>query len=599
MTLPPKDKNYFEKIGVSSCIELALLVPTKYDDLTISHFPKFDELNVVEITIIKLQRTPKFLRAAAFAWNEEAELIIFNPKNFHYLAFKAGNRFFVRTLVQKNFGKLQLIQPKIISEIGRILPVYKTELASKTVRRLINEYLKETSLIEEGLPAPLAKNLITLHNPISGQSYEKSLKDALYALKFAEIYLFLKALGKKKQYFKATDILQGDEKEFIKSLPFTLTNDQIKAIADIKSDLSKPVAARRVIIGDVGSGKTVVIFAAVMMAYPKKSILMAPTTILSAQIYNEAKRLLPSFVNIALAESGKINEELNKADFIIGTHVLLYRELPQCSLVMIDEQHRFGTAQRDAIHKIVSEGTSHPHFLQFSATPIPRTMTLIHSSLVNYSFIKEMPFKKEIDTLIIDKKGFGRMLFHIENEINEGRQAAVIYPLVEESEALVYQSIDEGRAFWESRYKGVFVTHGKDKNKEQILEEFAKNGSILLATTVVEVGISLPKLSTIVIVGAERLGLSTLHQLRGRVSRTGLKGCCYLYTNCPDNERLKEFSKTVSGFDIAELDLKYRQSGDVLGGVLQHGVQFKWFSLGLDADILQKAQYHIAAFSHK
>ncbi|MDR2789520.1 MAG: ATP-dependent DNA helicase RecG [Campylobacteraceae bacterium] len=589
MTPQPKDKNYFAKLHASSCIELALLTPVRYDDLRIAQFPKFNELNTVEIVVKNMQKTPKFLKVIAKAWDMDAELVIFNPQNFHYLSFKIGSRLFVRALTQQNFGKLQLIQPKIVQEIGEIISVYKTELASKTVRRLMSEYLKEQSLTEEGLPAPIAKKLVSLHNP-NGQNYEKSLQEASYALKFAEIYLFLKTLNAKKQHFEASSVLVSDEKEFIKSLPFALTNDQKKAIADIKGDLASQVAARRVIMGDVGSGKTVVIFAAVMMAYPKKAVLMAPTTILSAQIYTEAKRLLPPFVNVVLVESGDKNARLDEADFIIGTHALLYRELPKCDLVMIDEQHRFGTAQRDAIHKMVSEGKTHPHFLQFSATPIPRTMSLIHSSLVKYSFIKEMPFKKNIDTFIIDKKGFGYMLAHVENEIEEGRQTAVIYPLVEESELLSYQSIDEGRAFWEKRYSGVFVTHGKDREKEKVLEEFAKNGSILIATTVVEVGISLPKLSTIVIVGAERLGLATLHQLRGRVSRTGLKGYCYLYTNQPNNTRLKEFADTVSGFDIAEIDLKYRQSGDILSGVLQHGAQFKWFSLSEDSDILIKAK---------
>ncbi|MDR1976802.1 MAG: ATP-dependent DNA helicase RecG [Campylobacteraceae bacterium] len=593
MTPLPKDRGYFEKLSVNSAMGLALLIPAKYEDLTLSSFPQLNELNVVEISVKSAQKMAKFLKVTALAWGTDVELVIFNPKNFHYLSFKAGSRLFVRALVQKNFGKLQLVQPKIVTEIGSILPIYKTPLASKTMRSLAKEYLKEESLIEEGLPLELAKKLITLHNPTPKQSYEKSLEGAMEALKFAEIYLFLKALNSKKQHFKASDILKGDEKEFVKNLPFKLTNDQTKAIADIKSDLSKPIAARRVIMGDVGSGKTVVIFAAVMMAYPKKAVLMAPTTILAVQIYSEAKRLLPSFVKVVLVESGEKNADLDAADFIIGTHVLLYRSLPKCDLVMIDEQHRFGTAQRDAIHKMVSEGKSHPHFLQFSATPIPRTMSLIHSSLVNYSFIKQTPFKKDIETYIVDKKGFGRMLGRVEEEIKEGRQAAVIYPLVEESEALSYQSIDEGRGFWEKRYSGVFVTHGKDKDKERILEEFAKNGSILLATTVVEVGISLPKLSTIVIVGAERLGLATLHQLRGRVSRVGLKGYCYLYTNQPNSARLNEFAKTLSGFDIAELDLKYRQSGDVLSGVLQHGAQFKWFSLSEDTKILREVLAHI------
>ncbi|MDR0761817.1 MAG: ATP-dependent DNA helicase RecG [Campylobacteraceae bacterium] len=591
--MTPQHRRYFEKLGINSIIGLSLLAPVRYDDLTPSVYPKLDELNVVEISVKSSQKTPKFFKVIAIAWGLEAELIIFNPKNFHYLAFKAGNKFFIRALVQRNFGKLQLVQPKILSQIGGIFSVYKTELASKTMCSLIDKYLKEESLIEEGLPRWASKKLISLHKPIITQNYVKSLKEAMNALKFAEIYLFLKTLNSKKQYFKASSVLVSDEREFIKSLPFSLTNDQKKAIADIKSDLAGQIAAKRIIMGDVGSGKTVVMFAAVMMAYPKKTVLMVPTTILAMQIYNETKKLLPLFVRVVLALGGEKNTQLDEVDFIIGTHALLYRELPKCDLVMIDEQHRFGTAQRDAIHKMVSEGKTHPHFLQFSATPIPRTMSLIHSSLVNYSFIKETPFRKNIDTYIIDKKGFGRMLSHVENEMKEGRQTVIIYPLVEESEILSYQSIDEGRSFWEKRYSGVFVTHGKDKDKERILDEFAKNGNILLATTVVEVGISLPKLSTIVIVGAERLGLATLHQLRGRVSRTGLKGYCFLYTNQPSSTRLNEFANTVSGFDIAELDLKYRQGGDILGGVLQHGAQFKWFSLSEDGDILRSVLSHM------
>ncbi|MDR3345601.1 MAG: ATP-dependent DNA helicase RecG [Campylobacteraceae bacterium] len=592
----PKDKASLAKIGAFSGVELALIAPVRYDDLTICATPKINELNTVEIVVQSVKTHPRFFKASAIAWGVEVEIIIFNPTAFHFTTFKSGARFFVRAKLERNFGATQLVQPKIVAETGKIVPVYKTTLAQKTVARLMGEYLKLDDLIDEGMPQVLAQKLFALHEPKAGVSFDNALKEAMYALKFAEIYIFLKKLSSKKQFFKASAKLDGDERAFVKSLPFALTSDQRKAIEDIKNDFLKDNAARRVIMGDVGSGKTVVILASVMMAYPKRSVLMAPTTILAMQIFNESKRLLPPHVKVVLVESGDKKPNLTEADFIIGTHALLYRELPKCDLVMIDEQHRFGTAQRDGVHKLVSDGTAHPHFLQFSATPIPRTMSLIHSSLVNYSFIKEMPFVKNISTFIIGKSGFGKMLGHIENEIKHGRQTIVIYPLVEESEAYNYQSIDEGRAFWEKRYKDVYVTHGKDKNKEQILEEFDKKGSILLATTVVEVGISLPKLSTIVIVGAEHLGLATLHQLRGRVSRVGLEGYCYLYTNNVKNERLSEFANTKSGFDIAELDLNYRQSGDVLSGILQHGVQFKWFSLKDDKKVLLEAQKVLGVF---
>ncbi|MDR2342354.1 MAG: ATP-dependent DNA helicase RecG [Campylobacteraceae bacterium] len=588
-----KDKINFQKLNVNSYMELALIAPVRYENLNLCKFPKPNELNVVEIDIQKVEKNSKFLKLYVKAWGKDMEVIIFNPTSFHFSNFRTQSRLFVQARVEYVFGKLRLLQPKIIHEVGKIIPVYKTVVAQRSVMSLMSEYLSVKNLENEGLPKVYAKNLYDLHNPLQA-NYDNALKNALKALKFTEIYIFLKRLNSKKQHFKASALLKGDERGFVRNLPFSLTDEQKKAIADIKSDLSKPIAARRVIMGDVGSGKTVVIFAAVMMTLPKRSVLMAPTTILAKQIFSEAKRLLPSYVKSILVTSGDKNVDLESTDFIIGTHVLLYRKLPKCDLVMIDEQHRFGTAQRDAIHKLVSENKEHPHFLQFSATPIPRTMSLIHSSLVNYSFIRQTPYKKDIDTYIMGKSDFGKMLWHIESEMKEGRQTIVIYPLVEESEAYNYQSIDEGRAFWEKRYENVYVTHGKDKNKESVLEEFNQKGAILLATTVVEVGISLPKLSTIVIVGAEHLGLATLHQLRGRVSRNGLKGYCYLYTNILKSERLLEFANTKNGFDIAELDLKYRQSGDLLSGIFQHGAQFRWFSLKDDKAIVIEVQKLIA-----
>lgn len=585
-----KDSELFKKLDINSILELALILPINYSDLTLSKYPKINQINTVKVVVKNVLRQPKFLKITAIAWDMEVSMIIFNPKRFHNSLFFSGATFYVQARCEQNFGKIQLIQPKIVTDVGNICPIYKTSMQQNTIRKLMREYLHVESLISEGLDERDAKIVFNFHNPKISSNFENSYKDSLLSIKYLEIFTFLKKLNAKKQYFKASAKLNGSIEEFIKNLPFKLTNGQKNAINDIKNDLTKETAARRVIMGDVGSGKTVAIFASAVIAYPKKSILMVPTTILAHQIFEEAKKLLPLHVKSILITSKDKDVDLDKYDFIIGTHVLLYRNLPKCDLVMIDEQHRFGTIQRDMVHKMVSGGKTHPHFLQFSATPIPRTMTLINSSLVNYSFIKETPFKKDISSFVINKSGFKNMLIHIENELKGGNQVIIIYPLVEESEKLEYQSIDEGRAFWENRYDGVYVTFGKDKQKEQILEEFRSNGKILIATTVVEVGISLPKLSTIVIVGAERLGLATLHQLRGRVSRNGLKGYCYLYTNQVDNPRLNEFIKTSSGFDIAELDLKYRQSGDILGGILQHGVQFKFYDIKEDKDILIKAQ---------
>jgi len=254
---------------------------------------------------------------------------------------------------------------------------------------------------------------------------------------------------------------------------------------------------------------------------------------------------------------------------------------------MVDEQHRFGTAQRNMLEKLVSSGETKPHFLQFSATPIPRTQAMIETAHIDVSLITSTPFKKDISSRVIHKNDFAELLEHIQKEIEQKHQVLLVYPLVEHSEVLNYQSIDEARGYWEKNFKNVYVTHGKDKDKEEVLNEFSQKGDILIATTVVEVGISLPRLSTVIIVGAERLGLSTLHQLRGRVSRTGLKRYCFLYTNQSVSERLDKFTQTTSGFDIANLDLKFRKSGDLLKGHNQSGSQFKWIDLAEDEEIVK------------
>jgi ATP-dependent DNA helicase RecG len=276
--------------------------------------------------------------------------------------------------------------------------------------------------------------------------------------------------------------------------------------------------------------------------------------------------------------------------------ILLYRELPDAGLVMVDEQHRFGTAQRNMLEKLVSSGDTieqrgqKPHFLQFSATPIPRTQAMIETAHIDVSLITSTPFAKDIDSKVIHKSDFKDLLVQIESEISKNNQVLLVYPLVEQSEVLEYQSIEEARGYWEKSFESVYVTHGKDKEKERVLMEFREKGNVLIATTVVEVGISLPRLTTVVIVGAERLGLSTLHQLRGRVSRTGLKGYCYLYTNQDATERLDRFVETTSGFDIANLDLKFRKSGDLLKGLSQSGSQFKWVDLAEDVEIVSEVK---------
>ena len=577
-------KEKLKRLGVSNLLDLALLIPKSFENTYINQTPAINEINTIYVKVVRsnLSRVLS-IRFFCETWEEEIGGVVFNPRAYHRALFRVGASLHVRGKIEWQGGRLSIVQPLVVSEINKLIPKYKTVLQNRTMIALIKEYLSQKALEDEGLSKEEASEVIKLHTL-------KSIdENSLHVMKFVEIYNYIRTLEKKKKDFFPKNRLSSNESDFVKSLPFELTNDQKNAIRDIKKDFNSDKSARRIIMGDVGSGKTVVILASVMMAYPKRSVLMAPTTILANQLFEEAKKFLPLHIKSVLVVSATSKkEDLSQYDFIIGTHALLHRELPELDLVMVDEQHRFGTKQRELINQLSIVEDKHPHFLQFSATPIPRTMSMIQSSLVDFSFIKQTPFKKDIETKIIRKPDFKNLSEHMKDEIEEGRQVIVIYPLVEESETIEYQSIEEARGYWEKNYKDVFVTYGADKNKEEVLENFRDKGSILIATTLVEVGISLPKLSTIVIVGAERLGLATLHQLRGRVSRTGLKGYCFLYTNQKNSQRLSEFCKTDNGFDIAELDLKYRKGGDVLGGLRQSGQKFEFYDM--EEDILVEAK---------
>jgi len=595
--LDPIDKERFKKIGVGTLLDLALLLPHSYENTTLTPTPLLDQINTVAVKVLSLKQSPKVFQIVFYAemWKTNLDGVIFAAKPYHKAQFRVGSELFIHGKVSYNGGRLQMVQPKIITSINTLVPKYKTQLQNKTVISLIQRYLTLHALLHEGLSEKEAKTLLSLHFPsakeasqIGSFGYSESI---LKVLKYVEIHNYLKKLSGKKVSFPSCAKLDGDEKPFIVSLPFTLTADQQKVIGEIKRDFLSENAAKRVIMGDVGCGKTMVILASVMMAYPRKAVLMAPTTVLANQLFEEAVKYLPKHVKtVLITQEADSKEKVEDFDFIIGTHALLYRELPKCALVMVDEQHRFGTKQRSLLSALVSKQAWHPHYLQFSATPIPRTLSMIQSSLVDFSFIKMLPFPKDITTKVIAKKDFKALVEHIKNEITQHHQCIIVYPLVEESEMVNYQSIDEGRGFWEKNFEKVYVTYGKDKNKEEILKTFKEEGNLLISTTVVEVGISLPRLSTIVIVGAERLGLASLHQLRGRVSRNGLKGYCYLYTNLAQSERLAKFSQTLDGFEIAELDLAYRQGGDVVEGSIQSGKKLVWFEMAHDEEILKEAK---------
>lgn len=591
LSLPSEDGEKFHRLGIGSVTALSLITPHSFEDRRLSHELLHNAVCVIDATVEHVIRTPKTIKITFFAHNLDCviEGVIFHPKPYMIHQFPRGERAFFSGKAQWELGKWTIVHPMKISAVGSLVPIYKTPLRTDVMRRLVEKYIHIDNLIADGLPRNIAEELYGLHFPSVPMPMNES---QLHALKFAELYEYMRRLRLKRRYHKTSYRALGDVHAWMKTLPFALTTDQQNAIAEIENDLRGEYASRRMIVGDVGSGKTMVILASVVLMHPHRSILMAPTTILAAQLYEEAQKFLPH-LRIALVTNATKKTPLEEYNFIIGTHALLHRALPEAGLVMVDEQHRFGTAQRHALTKLTENDTS-PHYLQFSATPIPRTQAMIDSAHIDVSLIVQTPFTKNIDTRIIGKSDFSKLLDHIRSEIAQDHQVLIVYPLVEQSESINYQSIDEARGYWEKNFEHVYVTHGKDKDKEAVLMAFRESGNILLATTVVEVGISLPRLSTVVIVGAERLGLSTLHQLRGRVSRTGLQGYCYLYSNkSGKNERLESFVRCMSGFEIAALDLKFRSSGDLLEGSIQSGKKFRFADIAEDESIVREVKEYL------
>lgn len=608
------------KIGIHNLWEAILYAPKSYTNTFLIECLEVGESGAVRVKIKGKRYTQKMLKIDAVALDFDAPLTIniFHPKPFHNALFGAGKEAYLLGEISEFGGIAHINQPKIITQINQIVMNFPTtKMKSATLNEIFRALITRESLSELGLESRYIEAIYTIFHPeislesvvdSARESFGKSSLDSthflrdfkrngglfgvyLEAIKFVEIVYYMQSLARKKKEFQATNRLNNAPllESFIKNLPFSLTQGQNSAIAFLREKLNGDKATRCVVMGDVGCGKTLVILSCVAFAYPKKSILLAPTTILARQLYTEAQKFLPPQIRTALMIKDDKGENLSECDFLIGTHALLYRNLSAFDLFMTDEQHRFGTNQRLKLEKMLEIDGKKPHNIQFSATPIPRTMAMIEAQFIDFCFIRDLPYPKNIKTQIITREGFGELLAHIKSVVAQDKQVAIIYPLVEQSEVIAYQSIEEGLPFWRKHFSRVFATHGKDADKEKILEEFRDNGSILVATTLFEVGISLPNLSTIVIVGAERLGFATLHQLRGRVSRNGMQGFCYLYTNNADSARLREFSETMSGFEIAELDLKYRNSGDILRGIRQSGEQFRYFDFASDKKIVQKA----------
>ncbi|EJF06284.1 RecG-like helicase [Thiovulum sp. ES] len=517
---------------------------------------------------------------------------------FHYgvpKIFTIGKELYIKGKISwsEDWG-FQIANPVEIKKPNdTVEPVYK----SKAIEKVVLKYIDYGNFKKYGVPYWVIEKILEIHRYPTrelAEFYEKEKtfpEDYIKALKYLEIFYYIKNMKEAEKTFPPLQKLSGDWKSWAETLPFQLTGDQKKSISDIAIDLNSDTAKKRVIVGDVGSGKTLVILASMVISYPHKSVLLAPTSILSEQLFEEAQKFLPKNFKILLLTSKTSQKiDLNEFDVIIGTTAILYRDLPEIPLLIVDEQHRFGTRERNKLKQLVENEEKKPHFLQLSATPIPRTQAMINSTFIEVSLIEEIPFQKKIDTNLIGAGDFPNLLEKIKNEIEKENQVLLVYPLVEESEKINYQSLEEAFPYWKENFENVYMTHGRDSEKDEVLREFREKGDILLSTTVVEVGISLPRLTVIVIVGAERLGLATLHQLRGRVSRTGKESFCYLFTRSQSEEsikRLEKFSKTTNGFDIASMDLENRKGGDIVKGNKQSGETFRWIDLVKDKEFIE------------
>ena len=535
-------------------------------------------------------------------------------------------RFFGK--VSKKGTRLEMNSP-VFDEIeqtkntGKIVPIYPLtyELKQSTLRRIIENGLAEVQgKLEETLPEYILKenNLLNIntcieriHFPEDFSDYNKSRE----RLVFEELLTTQLALLKLKNNYEREKngiAFSKDAKmsDVINVLPFKLTKAQLRVLEEIDNDMESDKSMNRLLQGDVGSGKTVVAMIAAYKAVKSgyQAAIMAPTAILASQHFESFGSILNQFgikcelliSSISKKKKTEILEKLQNGeiDILIGTHAMLEENVSfkNLGLVVTDEQHRFGVKQRATI---ASKGKN-PDTIAMSATPIPRTLALILYGDLDISIIDELPpNRKKIETYAVRKGMSERVNEFVRKQIDSGRQAYIVCPLVEENEELGLNSVIELEEKYKnetfSNYKVAYL-HGKMKAKEkdEIMEQF-KNGEIqiLIATTVIEVGVNVPNASIMVVENAERFGLAQLHQLRGRVGRGEYQSYCILKfegNSETTRQRMKVMCDTNDGFIISEKDLELRGSGDFFG-TEQHGIpEFKIANLFEDMGTLKKVQ---------
>lgn len=567
--------------------------------------------------------------------------VFFIKKNLNKLSFKlnTGTELINVTIFNRAFIKPNLSVGKQISVLGKynrknntfvandiklvpilretIEPVYHLNAGLKrsSFIKIMDNALSKNYFVTNNIPDYLMNKykfvdkmaaIKDIHKPINLQS----IKDSKLMLIYEELFTFMLKMNYLKLNQKNVDefyermIKEDKVNKFIETLPFTLTNDQVNAIEEIKNDFNNPKRMNRLILGDVGSGKTIVAFIALYMNYITgyQGVMMAPTEILAKQHYENMINLFKNFdLKIELLTSStlkKTRSDIIKrlasgdVDVLIGTHSVLNDEIifKNLGLVVTDEQHRFGVNQRNMLQK---KGKL-SDVLYLSATPIPRTLALTLFGDMDITEIKSKPSnRKPIETKLFKNKDIKDVLFMMLDEIKKGHQIYVVAPLIEDENETGMETVKELKNKIDTAFNHkipIDILHGKLKNKdkEEIMNNFKLNKTkILISTTVIEVGVDVKNATMMVIFNAERFGLATLHQLRGRIGRNDLESKCILISDY-DTPRLKILEESNDGFYISEKDFELRGSGDLFGVKQSGDMDFKIANMKTDFKILQQ-----------
>lgn len=629
-----KTAKLFYKLGVENIEDLLHYYPRAYDTFKESTdisglFP--DTMAAVTGTLTKTADVLKFghLQLVTVTLRDATGVIGLNWYNMPFLrsTLKAGERFVFRGRVVKKKGRLVMEQPEIYRPeqygvlVSSMQPVYgQTKgLGNKMIAKSVTQVLEERTMERDYLPMVLREKyeLAEYNFALEHIHFPKNETELLFSRKrlvFDEFFLFLLSVrllkDKKEDKSSAYSMLLKKEALDLKeNLPYTLTKAQEKVLKEVYADLSGGHVMNRLIQGDVGSGKTIIAVLALLQAACNgfQGALMVPTEVLAKQHFESievlftehgiTKTVILLTGSMTAKEKRSAYEKIknHEADIIVGTHALIQEkvEYDKLALVITDEQHRFGVGQRELLGNKGEE----PHVLVMSATPIPRTLAIIIYGDLDISVIDELPSnRKPIKNCVVGQDSRKNAYHFIEKEVEAGRQAYVICPMVEASEMIEAENVlDYTKTLKEQLPASVSVAylHGRMKAKEKndIMERFGTGEiQVLVSTTVIEVGINVPNATIIMIENAERFGLAQLHQLRGRVGRGKEQSYCIMVNGSGDGDtkkRLDILNKSNDGFFIASEDLKLRGPGDIFGIRQSGDLEFQLADIFTDADLLK------------